>query len=86
MSSVYDNVVTGEVGRFTIYCRQFYDNSWRVSLYFYGAIHQVAKFEKKEDALMFFDLKCEELKDLLRDWNDSGQETGFFGDDILYSD
>lgn len=86
MSSVYDNVFTEEVGRFTIYCRQFYDDSWRVSLYFYGTIHQVAKFKNKEDALMFFDFKCEELKSLLRNWNDSGQETGFSGDDILYSD
>lgn len=75
-----------KIGKFTIYCKSFYDAFWRVSLYFYGAIFMVAKFEKKEDALMFFDLKCEELKDLLRDWNDSGQETGFFGDDILYSD
>lgn len=75
-----------EVDRFTIYCRHFYDNSWRVSLYFYGAIRLVVKFENKEDALIFFDLKCEELKNLLKDWNASRQETGFFGDDILYTD
>lgn len=77
---------TEDIGRFTIYCRYFYGKYWKVSLYFYGAICLVAEFKNKEDALMFFDLKCEELKSLLRNWNDSGQETGFFGDDILYSD
>nr|DAY02157.1 MAG TPA: hypothetical protein [Caudoviricetes sp.] len=85
MSSVYDNVFTEEIGRFTIYCRQFYDDSWRVSLYFYGAIHQVAKFKNKEDALMFFDLKCNELKNLVEEWNGTREENAYLGDDILYS-
>lgn len=76
---------TEDIGRFTIYCRYFYDNYWKVSLYFYGAIHLVAKFKKKEEALMFFDVKCNELKNLVEDWNGTREENAYLGNDILHS-
>lgn len=74
-----------EIGRFTIYCRQLYDDSWRVSLYFYGAIHLVTSFKKKEEALMFFDFKCTELKNLVEEWDGTRKENAYLGDDILHS-
>lgn len=76
---------TEEIGRFTIYCRHIYDNSWKVSLYFYGAIHLVSSFRNKEEALMFFDIKCNELKKLVEEWNDTRKENAHLGDDILHS-
>lgn len=74
-----------DIGRFSIYCRQSYDNSWRVSLCFYGAIHLAISFQNKEEALMFFDVKCNELKNLVEDWNGTKEENAYLGYDILYS-
>jgi len=81
MSEVYSE----EIGRFSIYCRYFYDNSWRVYLYFYGAIHLIISFQNKEEALMFFDVKCNELKNLVEDWNGTREENAYLGNDILHS-
>ena len=80
-----NEVYTEDIGRFTIYCRYFYGKYWKVSLYFYGAIRLVAEFKKKEDALMFFDIKCIELKNLIEDWNGTREENACLGDDILHS-
>lgn len=74
-----------DVGRFSIYCRHFYDNSWRVSLCFYDAIYLATSFQNKEEALMFFDIKCNELKNLVEEWNGTREENTYLGDDILYS-
>lgn len=76
---------TEEIGRFSIYCKYFYDDSWRVSLCFYGAIHLAISFQNKEEALMFFDLKCNELKNLVEEWNGTREENAYLGDDILHS-
>lgn len=74
-----------EIGIFTIECRKVLDNTWRVALKSSGLLALVVRFDEKEKALIFFDTKCEELRNLLRNWNDSGQETSFLGDDLLDS-
>lgn len=74
-----------EIGIFTIECRKLFDNSWRVALKSSGLLALVVRFDKKEEALIFLDTKCKELRNLLRNWNDFGQETGFLGDDLFDS-
>jgi hypothetical protein len=74
-----------EIGIFTIECRKLIDNSWKIGLKSSGLLALIVRFDEKEEALIFFDTKCEELRNLLRNWNDFGQETGFLGDDLLDS-
>lgn len=74
-----------KIGIFTIECRKLIDNSWKIDLKSSGLLALIVRFDEKEEALIFFDTKCEELRNLLRNWNDFGQKTSFLGDDLLDS-
>ena len=57
-----------EIGIFTIEYKKVLNNTWNVVLKTPNLLVLVTRFDEKEKALIFFDTKCQELKNLLRDW------------------